>query len=166
MIPALFYVFSILAVLSALSVILAARPTRALLSLLVTMFSLAVLFVLQGAYFIAMVHLIVYAGAVLVLFLFVIMLQGIGATDTPLGTRFKRSFTLVAATAGTAFLIFLTIIIKSVWLPPHKEVNGTIEAVGTILFSDYVLPFELTSLLILIGVLAAVTLAKKETSPS
>lgn len=166
MIAALFYVFSILSILSALSVILAAKPTRALLSLLVTMFSLAVLFILQGAYFIAMVHLIVYAGAVLVLFLFVIMLQGIGATDIPLGNRFSKSFIFAAATVGTAFLFFLTVIIKSVWLPPHKEVSGTIEAVGAVLFSDYVLPFELTSLLILIGVLAAVTLAKKETSPS
>ena len=90
MIQVLFYFFAGLAVLSALSVIFSPRPTRALLSLIVTMFALAVLYLLLGAPFVAMVHLIVYAGAVLVLFLFVIMLQGVGATEIPFWARAKN----------------------------------------------------------------------------
>ena len=101
----LFYLFSALAVGSALLVIAVPKPTRALLSLIVTMFCLSVLYLLLGAFFVAMANLIVYAGAILVLFLFVIMLQGIGAREVPLANRFKLSYLLSAAGVAVAFLI-------------------------------------------------------------
>ena len=160
MIPVLFYFFSGLAVLSALSVILAPRPTRALLSLIVTMFSLSVLYLLLGAPFVAMVNLIVYAGAVLVLFLFVIMLQGIGATDIPFLTRFHKGHLLIAFLLTFAFLGGILTLLKQLVPVPSTTVDGSIEAIGRLLFRDYLIPFELTSLLLLLGVFAAVSLAQ------
>ena len=125
------------------------------------MFSLAVLFILLGAYFVAMVHLIVYAGAVLVLFLFVIMLQGVGATDLPLKDRFHRGYLLPVYFMAPAFLFILSLVIKKSGLQKIvSSFSGTVEVIGQSLFHDFLLPFELTSLLLLLGVFAAVALAK------
>ncbi|MDP3919286.1 MAG: NADH-quinone oxidoreductase subunit J [Candidatus Omnitrophota bacterium] len=158
----LFYSFSGLAILTALFVILLPEPTRALLSLVLTMFSLSVLYVLLGAHFVAMANLIVYAGAVLVLFLFVIMLQGIGAKDSSVLQRFHPLFLFFAPIAAMVLLAGMTYIISGLISPPAREVSGTVEAVGKLLFTDYILPFELTSFLLLVSVFAAVALAKKE----
>ena len=159
----LFYLFSGGTLLGALYVILTPKPTRALLSLIATMFSLAVLYLLLGAPFVAMVHLIVYAGAVLVLFLFVIMLQGIGATDIPLKDRFHKGYLFCATFVGVCFLILTVFLASQTVL--HAAAGITlwpVEALGQTLFEEYLLPFELISVLLLIGVFAAVTLAKKE----
>lgn len=158
----LFYFFSAVAILSALCVITHSKPTRALLSLIVTMFALSVIYLLLGAAFVAMVHLIVYAGAVLVLFLFVIMLQGIGAVEIPLKNRFLPSHLflfLVTAIGFTAVLICGFLKLK---FPAAATGQGSIESVGLLLFQDYLIPFELTSVLLLIGIFAAVSLAKKD----
>lgn len=162
MIPFLFYFFSGLALVSALFVITLPRPTRSLLSLIVTMFSLSVLYVLLGAYFVAMAHLIVYAGAVLVLFLFVIMLQGLGARDIALRERFHKAYLGLASFVGIAFFITTAFLLKGVLLPGSRGIEGTVETLGNTLFRNYLLPFELTSFLLLLGVFAAVALAKKE----
>ena len=158
----LFYFFSAVAILSAFCVIALPKPTRALLCLIVTMFALAILYILLGAPFVAMVHLIVYAGAVLILFLFVIMLQGVGATEIPLSKRFPAGHVLLAGLGGFLFLGLLIFLFSRFQLPPAVGVQGTIEAVGEVLFKNYLLPFELTSVLLLIGVFAAVSLAKKD----
>ena len=162
MIPVLFYFFSGLAILSAFSVIFAPRPTRALLSLIVTMLSLSVLYLLLGAPFVAMVNLIVYAGAVLVLFLFVIMLQGIGAIDIPFWTRFPKIHLFLAVILALALLGGTLTVLKQIVPVQSTVVDGSIEAIGRLLFHDYLIPFELTSFLLLLGVLAAVSLAKGE----
>lgn len=162
----LFYAFSALAVLSAVLVITVPKPTRALLSLIATMFCLAVLYLLLGAPFIAMAHLIVYAGAVLVLFLFVIMLQGIGASDTPLAERFRPWYLALAGFVGMAFLGSLFFLVSFSRLPAVRSdpssALGTVEAIGFSLFRDYLLPFELISLLLIVGVFAAIALAKRD----
>ncbi len=160
--PALFYGFSGVAILSAVGVITLSHPTRALLSLILTLFSLAGLFVLLGAYFVAMIHLIVYAGAVLVLFLFVIMLQGIGARDIGLGKRFHGIYLFAAGIAGLTFLGALLLLISKTVLPSSAGIHGSIESVGESLFQKFLLPFELVSILLLLGVFAAVALAKRE----
>ncbi len=157
-----FYLFAGIAILSALQVILQARPTRALLSLIVTMFALAVLFILLGAPFIAMIHLIVYAGAVLVLFLFVIMLQGIGAKEIPLEERFGPFYLGTAILLGACLLGGILLILSHASVGPLQPIEGTAKAIGHLLFREYLLPFELTSILLLLGVFAAVALAKKE----
>ena len=162
MAPLLFYFCAGLAVLSALNVIFSPKPARALLSLIVTMFSLAVIYVLLGAPFIAMVHMIVYAGAVLVLFLFVIMLQGTGAKEIPFFARFPKIQILAAILTGLFFLGGILGVIRQFALSAPNGVDGSIEAIGRLLFQNYLLPFELTSLLLLLGVLGAVSLAKED----
>ncbi len=157
----LFYFFSAVSIISALLVIGLPKPTRALLCLIVTMFALAVLYLLLGAPFVAMAHLIVYAGAVLILFLFVIMLQGLGATDIPLGQRFSQGYLLLAGFVAGAFILTFAAIAK-IPFANSSGIFGTVENIGHALFHHYVLPFELTSLLLLLGVFAAVSLAKKE----
>ena len=160
--PMLFYGFSAAAVLGAALVVLLPKPAHALLALIGVMFALAVLFLLLQAPFVAMVHLIVYAGAILVLFLFVIMLEGVGAKDTPLSHRFRKLYLGTACFAALAFLIAIIFILLSLVFPAPQGVQGTVESFGRTLFSRYWLPFELTSLLLLLGVFAAIALAKKE----
>ena len=153
----LFYPFALVAILGALGVITLSKPTHALLCLIVTMFALAVLFILLQAYFVAMVHLIVYAGAVLVLFLFVIMLLGIGAHEPKPWEYFQKGFVAVAVFVPAALMGLMS------WLfarlkTPSQAVAGSPETFGTLLFTRYLLPFELVSFLLLIGVFAAVVL--------
>lgn len=158
----LFYSFSIVAVLSALAVVLTPRPTRALLALILTMASLTVLYVLLGAWFVAMANLIVYAGAVLVLFLFVIMLQGVGARDLPLRGRFHPLLVSFMVLTVMAFAWILLTVITFSGITQLMPVDGSVENTGRLLFTGYLLPFELTSILLLLGVFAAVALAKKD----
>jgi NADH-quinone oxidoreductase subunit J len=158
----LFYSFSLTAILSALAVILVPRPTRALLALILTMTSLTGLYVLLGAWFVAMANLIVYAGAVLVLFLFVIMLQGIGARDIPLRARFHPLLSAGMVLTVMAFAWILLTVITFSGVTDLRPVDGSVENAGRLLFTDFLLPFELTSILLLLGVFAAVALARKE----
>ena len=158
----LFYLFSAVALISALLVIVLSRPTRALLSLMVTMFALSVLYLLMGAYFVAMAQIIVYAGAVLILFLFVIMLQGIGAQEIPLGSRFSTFQVALSLATGLALTVLTVLILHRFSGPLPAGVLGTTEEIGRSLFRNYLLPFELTSILLLVGVFAAIALAKKE----
>mgnify|MGYP001600627428 CR=1 FL=1 len=178
----LFYFFAVLAVLTAIRVISAPKPTRALIFLILTMFALAVIYLLLNAYFVAMVHLIVYAGAVLVLFLFVIMLQGTGVEELPLSKRFAKGHVFFSGVAAAAFMALLisvllknTIGLQSTVFAGRNSIiparllelgapvfAGDTKTFGISLFQDYLLPFELTSLLLLIGVFAAVSLAKKD----
>lgn len=160
----LFYLFSGLSIASAFCVICLPNPTRTLLSLIVTMFSLAVLFVLLGAYFVAMVHLIVYGGAVLVLFLFVIMLQGIGARDIPLKERFRFPHMFFAFLISAGFLGIFIHLIRTTDFETAQGISGSVDTIGKVLFHKYLLPFELTSILLLLGVFAATALAKKDRS--
>jgi len=155
----LFYPFASLAVLGALGVITLRKPTRALLSLILTMFSLAVLFLLLQAPFVAMVHLIVYAGAVLVLFLFVIMLLGMGARELRAREYFHKGFLALSFFVPAAFLAFLLFLASTLDGRPLQPPEGSPEAFGRLLFTRYLLPFELVSFLLLIGVFAAVALA-------
>ena len=159
---ALFYSFAAFAVLGALGVITFKKPTRALLSLMVTMFSLAVLFLTLQAHFVAMAYLIVYAGAVLVLFLFVIMLLGLAAKELPAGESFKKIYLAVAFFVPIAFLGILLWIASSLGEIPLNPTEGSPENFGTLLFTRYLLPFELVSFLLLIGVFAAVALASSQ----
>lgn len=158
---AFFYFFSTLTVLSALGVIFSPKPTRALLSLIVTMSSLSCLYLSLGAPFVAMINLIVYAGAVLVLFLFVIMLQGIGAQDMPLGQRFPKIFLLSVFILTFVFVVAL-IQLTSSMTSSFSLPQGDAKAVGRLLFTNYLLPFELISILLIVAIFAAVSLAKRE----
>ncbi len=156
-----FYPIAGCALLGALGVILLRKPTYALLSLIGTMFSLALLFLLLQAPFVAMVHLIVYAGAVLVLFLFVIMLLGLGAKEEKTSEGFRKGFLAVSFFVPAAFLGFLLYLGTTAAPTPLAPQEGTPAAFGNLLFTRCLLPFELVSFLLLIGVFQAVLLARK-----
>ena len=158
----LFYPFALLAVLGALGVVFLRKPVRALLSLILTMFSLAVLFFLLQAPFVAMVHIVVYAGAVLVLFLFVIMLLGIGGQESKLGENLKKGFLGLAFFVPAAFLVFLLYLASTLPREPLQPAPGSPESFGRLLFTRYLLPFELVSFLLLIGVFVAVALTSSK----
>ena len=157
-----FYFFAATAVLAALSVILARNPLYNVLSLVVVIFSLSSLFLLLEAFFVGVILLLVYAGAVLVFFLFVVMCLNLKSdTLTPLK---QDRFQLFGWAAGLSFFAGFMLVAKSLLqaqaVAGPSTVRGTIEAIGGILFTDYLLPFELTSLLLLIAIFGIVSLAQ------
>jgi NADH-quinone oxidoreductase subunit J len=157
----------------AVGVVVSTNPVHSALSLVATLFGVAVLFVAQDAHFLAAVQVIVYAGAIVVLFLFVIMLLGVDRAEDlkvdPLGGQRP-----IAAAAGVGLL---GVALVSVFLTRHKSaaiVTGTksmsgaldtdtpnIERLAEVLFTRYLFAFEITSVLLVIAVVAAVVLARK-----
>jgi NADH-quinone oxidoreductase subunit J len=160
----LFIVFAVIAVVCAFNLVLQKHPISSALSLIGVMGSLAVLYLLLGAEFIAMAQMIVYGGAVMVLFVFVIMLLNAGAEKTSGKSWFAQIAGLPLLLAFVALIGFL---IRDV-LPSMGTVKfgswvgGTAQNVGRMLFTQYLLPFEVISILILIAILGAVVLARKE----
>jgi NADH-quinone oxidoreductase subunit J len=156
-----FYLFAAILTLSSLAVVLARNPLYNVLSLVVVIFSLASLFMLLEAFFVGMVLLLVYAGAVLVFFLFIVMCLNLNAQEFT-SVRQNR-FRWLGGLAGFMFLAELFWVIKSslaTYAVGPSSMRGTIEVIGKILFTDYLLPFELTSFLLLIAVFGIVSLAQ------
>ncbi|HTS75097.1 MAG TPA: NADH-quinone oxidoreductase subunit J [Bryobacteraceae bacterium] len=160
----LFLIFAGIAVICGLNLVLQKHPISSALSLVGVMGSLAVLYLLLGGEFISMAQLIVYAGAIMVLFIFVIMLLNAG-TERPSRRRLWAQYAgvpLLAAMLAIAFYIIQRA------LPPSPGVHfgafqhGNPFDIGIKLFENYVLPFEVTSLLILIAIIGAIVLARKE----
>ncbi len=159
--PFFFYLFAAILILASLSVVLARNPLYNVLSLVVAIFSLSCLFVVLEAFFVGMILLLVYAGAVLVFFLFVVMCLNLNAI-TP-GTVQRGRFQWLGALAGLMFAASFSLAFKSFIKAQTMEVSsvrGTIETIGKILFTDYLLPFELTSFLLLIAIFGIVSLAQ------
>lgn len=159
-----FLVFAGIALISAVNVVLQRHPIASALSLIGVMGSIAVLYLLLGAEFIAMAQIIVYAGAVMVLFIFVIMLLNAGAEE-----RRGRSLTsqLLGVPALLAFMGLLGLFVQqgfanAGYVKFGNFTGGSAQGVGFALFTDYLLPFEVTSVLILIAILGAIVLARKE----
>jgi NADH-quinone oxidoreductase subunit J len=161
-----FFVCAALAVLAALTLILAREPIHSALALVLVMVSLAVLYLLLGAEFIAAVQIIVYAGAIMVLFVFVIMLLNAGVEE-------RTDYSKLAKYAGLPLGIFLLLALAYWMLESFigKQIanglGGTNASVSTRelsaqLFQKYLFPFEATSILILIAILGALVLAKKD----
>jgi len=160
---ALFFAFAGLAVLGAVSLILQRHPIHSALSLIVVMVSLAALYLLLGAEFIAAVQIIVYAGAIMVLFVFVIMLLNAGVEER---TSFSRLARYVGIPVGILLTLQLAYTVARA-APEHAHRVPTTGPSSTrdlslMLFREYVLPFELTSVLILVAILGAVVLARRE----
>lgn len=158
----------------AVGVILRSHPVHAALSLVLTLFGVAVLFVAQEANFLAAVQVIVYAGAIVVLFLFVIMLLGVDKADDLRIEPFKiQRPAAVAIGAGLLTLIAIAIVVSrdapSPTVIPSAAVrdaldgshDSNVRAIARDVFSDHVLAFELTSVLLVIAVVATVMLARK-----
>ncbi len=159
----LFWLFGGLAVTSAAGVVLSVRNTvNAALSLVVTMLSLAVLFVLLHAEFIGVVQVMIYAGAIVVLFVFVLMLLNLRGRS--MGAERQPLLKLAAVALVTVATIQLTGLLRGP-APPWPEVErefGTVRHVGMSLFTDYVLAFEVAGVLLLAGIVSAMVLAKSD----
>lgn len=156
----LFYLISFGVILSALGVVTQRSPVYSVLCLVAAMCFTAGLFVLLKAYLVATILVLVYAGAILVLFLFVVMLIDFRKISTD-WQGFKLSPILAV---GLGVLIFIQTfgVIRSINTPKGPEIQGNTAEIGRLLFSDYVLPFELTSFLLLAAVVSVVVLAKKD----
>ncbi|MGE5246750.1 MAG: NADH-quinone oxidoreductase subunit J [Verrucomicrobiota bacterium] len=158
---ALFILFGALAVGGSIMVVTRRHPMASALYLILSLFAVAALFVLRQAHFLAAIQVIVYAGAVVVLFIFVIMLINVPENRLPV----ERATTLrVLGVIAAGFLILESALLARRFAMPMVPAAGvgTVEAVGRALFTDYLLAFEVTSVLILAAVIGAIALAKKK----
>lgn len=158
----LFIVFAVAAIGSSLLMITRTKPVHAAISFLGTLGSLAGLFLLMFAQFVAVLQIIVYAGAILVLFLFVIMMLHVRSGEGPeVKLKFQGPLALGLATLLGLGLIYVVAATDLSDVRELPENMGTVEAIGEALFSTYVLPFEVAAVLLLIGLLGAVALTSK-----
>jgi len=160
---AIFLVLAAVTVAGAVSLILQRHPIHSALSLIVVMVALAGLYLLQGAEFVAAVQIIVYAGAIMVLFIFVIMLLNAGEEERTNASRLARFVGVPLAVVFLAEVAFWIGRATSQLGPGPPEAVSTRD-LSTLLFREYVFPFELTSFLILIALLGALVLARREES--
>jgi NADH-quinone oxidoreductase subunit J len=158
----LFVIFGLSALFGAVTMVWARNPVYSAMGLMLTLFSVAVFYVSNGAHFVAAVQVIVYAGAVMTLFLFVIMLIGVDrAEDRTENLPLQRPLTL-----GLLVLFGAGVVVagRTAWTTgPAGElepVEGTIEEVGSALFQRWLLPFEVTALLLIIAAAGAIALAQ------
>ncbi|CAD7801612.1 MULTISPECIES: NADH-quinone oxidoreductase subunit J [Chryseobacterium] len=160
----LFFLVAFLAVSSAVYFVFARNPLYAILSLIVTMFSIAGMYILLNAQFLAIIQIIVYAGAIMVLFLYILMMLNLNKEDES-----KKNNTLKFVGVFTAGLLLIGVlgVFRGVQ-EQHVVVEnvdkgvGLTKNLGRLLFNEYVLPFELASILILAGIVGAVLIGKKD----
>lgn len=159
----LFYFLSFVAILSAIMMVFSKNPVHSVLYLVVTFFSIAGHYFLLNAQFLGVVHIIVYAGAIMVLFLYVIMMLNLNKEVEPIKSNIQKFIGVVSA--GLLSLVLIATI-------KTTEVNnstsgisseiGLVNNLGKTLFNEYLLPFELASILLLAAMVGAVFLSKKE----
>lgn len=160
----IFFALAALAVIGALSLIFQKHPIHSALSLIVVMVALAGLYLLMGAEFVAAVQIIVYGGAIMVLFIFVIMLLNAGVEE-------HTSISKMAGPLGILLAMVLTGVIGVAILKGSGAMQAaqpgaiaSTKGISTMLFQDFVYPFELTSFLILVAIMGALVLAQREKS--
>src|SRR5256714_2368736 len=165
----LFIVFGIICVAGAINLLAQRHPINSALSLVVVMGSLALIYLLLGAEFVAAVQIIVYAGAIMVLFVFVIMLLNAGAEERTEGSRIALWIGGPGVAVLTGLIVwtmvrnnpsFHGVLIGNMVDPARDNTHG----IANLLFRDFLLPFEITSVLILIAIMGAVVLAGRRTS--
>ena len=165
-----FYLFGIVAVVSALLFVTRKNPVTAALWLVSTMFSLAAMYVMLDAQFIGAIQVLVYAGAIMVVFLFVIMLLNLGHASAS-GDARGGGWKLVAGAVGVAMLAQIFVLTRSHVTPTlpagymarQTEQVGVLAPLAASLFNEYLLAFEVTSVLLLAAVVGAVVLGKRRT---
>ncbi len=160
----LFWFLSVVAIFSALMVVTAKNPVYSVLWLIATFFAISGHYILLNAQFLAIVNIIVYAGAIMVLFLFVIMLLNLNKETEPQKNRWLK---VAGAVAGGCLLLVLVAALKDADIKSQSAlVNtgniGLIKNLGKELFTTYVVPFEISSILFLSAMVGAVVIGKKE----
>jgi NADH-quinone oxidoreductase subunit J len=162
--PVLFWVLSVMALFSALMVITSKNPMHSVIWLIIVFFAISGHYLLLNAQFLAIVNIIVYAGAIMVLFLYVLMLMDLKKEAEPQKHRWLK---LAGAVAGGSLLLVLIAALKKADIANQIAETrtgdiGLIENLGKVLFSDYVVPFEISSILFLSAMVGAVVIGKKE----
>jgi NADH-quinone oxidoreductase subunit J len=160
----LFGVLSVMALFGAMMVITSKNPVYSVLWLILTFFAISGHYILLNAQFLAIVNIIVYAGAIMVLFLFVIMLMNLNQSVEPQKNRWLK---FAGAIAGGSLLLVLVAALKNTEIKGQSaQVNqgdiGLIKILGKELFSTYVVPFEISSILFLSAMVGAVVIGRKE----
>lgn len=149
---------------SALMVVISKHPVRSVLYLVLTFFMISSNYILMNAQFIAVVNIIVYAGAIMVLFLFVLMLLNLSKENEPKTSIFIRLSAIIAG--GILFTVLIAALKDGVVLAQTSVVDandqGLVQNLGNLLFTKYVLPFEVSSVLFIAAMVGAVLLAKRE----
>ncbi len=162
----LFYFFSVITIISALIVVSAKNPINSILALISTFFFITCHYILLNAQFLGIVNMIVYAGAIMVLFLFTVMLLNLNKDTEP---QHNVMVKIGGVIAGGLLLMVLTAAFKQTTNFTHNTLAvvytnqvGTLKNLGQTLFKDFLLPFEISSLLFLGAIIGAVILGKKE----
>ena len=158
----LFWILSGIALISALLVVTSKHPVYSVLALIVTFFCISGHYILLNAQFLAVVNIIVYAGAIMVLFLFVIMLMNLNKDTEPQKNKWLK---LAGAVAGGTLLLVMVAALKSTEQRMTELGTGDIgliQNLGKVLFTDYVVPFEIASILFLSAMVGAVVIGKKD----
>ena len=161
--------FCVLAIMSAIGVVMLRNPVSSAFSLIAVLISVAAIFAIQEAHFVAAVQILVYAGAIMVLFVFVIMLLNIEKVELD----FPKSKLTVAGAMVTAigFFTLALLTFRKGWSAPIKGAytteaidasGGNIRVVSEVMFSDYILPFELIAVLLLMAIVGAIVMAKRK----
>ncbi len=156
----LFYLISLGVIASAIGVVLTRSAVYSVLCLVSAMCLIAGLFVLLKAFLVATILVLVYAGAILVLFLFVVMLVDFRKLNND-WQGFRLS-PVLAGILGLLFFFEFFQVIRTISLPAKDALSGNVREIGLVLFNQYLLPFELTSFLVLSAVVSVVVLAKKD----
>lgn len=159
----LFWILTIIAIGCALGVVLSRNPVNSVIFLILTFFAISGHYLLLNAQFLAIVNIIVYAGAIMVLFLFVIMLMNLNADTEPQKSWLVQLAGVVSG--GTLFLVLIASISKANLLgviSPETTNIGLIKVLGQVLFKNYVLPFEISSVLFLSAMIGAIVIGKKD----
>ncbi|QJX47291.1 NADH-quinone oxidoreductase subunit J [Hymenobacter taeanensis] len=160
----LFLFLSFVALISALGVVFAKNPVHSVLFLILTFFSLSGHYLLLNAQFLAAVNIIVYAGAIMVLFLFVIMFLNLNVDTEPHKPALAK---IAAAVAGGSLLLIMVAAMRDVRPAGYDATTfnsqiGMVDQLGLVLYRQYLLPFELASVLFLVAMVGAVMLGKRE----
>jgi NADH-quinone oxidoreductase subunit J len=162
--PILFWILSVVALFSALMVITSKNPMHSVIWLIIVFFAISGHYLLLNAQFLAIVNIIVYAGAIMVLFLYVLMLMDLKKETEPQKNRWLK---LAGAVAGGSLLLVLIAALKKAdianqFVETRTGDIGLIENLGKVLFNEYVVPFEISSILFLSAMVGAVVIGKKE----
>ena len=159
----LFWLLTALTLMGALMVVFSKNPVHSVLWLILVFFAISGHYIMLNAQFLAIVNLIVYAGAIMVLFLFVIMLMNLNSDSEPQKNQWLK---MAGAIAGGSLLLVLVAALKdtemkSLSLAGEEGKIGLVEELGKVLFTDYLLPFEISSVLFLSAMVGAVVIGKK-----
>lgn len=160
----IFSIFALLALGSAAVVVAHKSPVYSTMALVLTLFSIAVLFVMLGAPFIGVLQILIYAGAIVVLFLFVIMLLNVGREDSQIGhQRAQLLFSILGAITFGTLVVFALWSVREASLRPFAETDTIfqLKPLARTLYGEFLLPFEIVGLLLLVAVIGATVAARR-----